>query len=130
MDQARSLFDGEVPLLEAFSGAGPEPAPRGHQDAAGQVRTSGRPRAAPGELAVAGRRTRAPLALLQARGVNLVVLDKPTNHLDLPAMEKLEGALETYPGTFLLVTHDRRMLEAVPVTRRIAVADGHVTEAG
>ena len=40
-----------------------------------------------------------------------------------------EGALETYPGTFLLVTHDRRMLEAVAVSRRIAVANGHVTEA-
>jgi ATPase subunit of ABC transporter with duplicated ATPase domains len=77
-----------------------------------------------------GERTRAALALLQARGVNLLVLDEPTNHLDLPAIEQLEGALETYPGTFLLVTHDRRMLEAVAVTRRIAVADGHVTEAG
>jgi ATPase subunit of ABC transporter with duplicated ATPase domains len=82
---------------------------------------------------VAARRrmlSRAPaLALLQARGVNLLVLDEPANHLDLPAIEQLEGALETYPGTFLLVTHDRRMLEAVAVTRRIAVAGGHVTEA-
>ena len=50
--------------------------------------------------------------------MNLLVLDEPTNHLDLPAIEQLEGALETYPGTFLLVTHDRRMLEAVAVTRR------------
>ena len=77
-----------------------------------------------------GERTWAALALLQARGVNLLVLDEPTNHLDLPAIEQLEGALETYPGTFLLVTHDRRMLEAVAVTRRIALANGHVTEAG
>ena len=48
--------------------------------------------------------------------MNLLVLDEPTNHLDLPAIEQLEGALEAYPGTFLLVTHDRRMLEAVAVT--------------
>lgn len=51
-----------------------------------------------------GERTRAALALLQARGVNLLVLDKPTNHLDLPAIEQLESALESYPGTLLFVT--------------------------
>jgi ATPase subunit of ABC transporter with duplicated ATPase domains len=76
-----------------------------------------------------GERTRAALALLQARGVNLLVLDEPTNHLDLPAIEQLEAALAEYPGTFLLVTHDRRMLQAVCVTRRLAVRDGQVTEA-
>ena len=57
-----------------------------------------------------GERTRAAMALLQARGVNLLVLDEPTNHLDLPAIEQLEVALEAYTGTLLLVTHDRRML--------------------
>jgi ATPase subunit of ABC transporter with duplicated ATPase domains len=75
-----------------------------------------------------GERTRAALALLQARGVNLLVLDEPTNHLDLPAIEQLESALDGYPGTFLLVMHDRRMLESVSVTRRLVVADGQVTE--
>jgi ATPase subunit of ABC transporter with duplicated ATPase domains len=74
-----------------------------------------------------GERTRAALALLQARGVNLLVLDEPTNHLDLPAIEQLEAALASYPGTLLLVTHDRRMLEAVTVNRRLEVADGTVT---
>ena len=76
-----------------------------------------------------GERTRAALALLQARGVNLLVLDEPTNHLDLPAIEQLEEALESYTGTLLLVTHDRRMLDAVQVNRRWAVAAGQVTEA-
>src|SRR6202041_3170116 len=73
-----------------------------------------------------GERTRAALALLQARGVNLLVLDEPTNHLDLPAIEQLESALETYTGTLLLVTHDRRMLEAVSTNRLIDVVDGQV----
>jgi ATPase subunit of ABC transporter with duplicated ATPase domains len=73
-----------------------------------------------------GERTRAVLALLQARGVNLLVLDEPTNHLDLPAIEQLESALDAYPGTLLLVTHDRRMLDAVMITRRIQVADGRI----
>ena len=83
-----------------------------------------------------GERTRAALALLQARGVNLLVLDEPTNHLDLPAIEQLESALAAYDGTLLLVTHDRRMLDAVhtdPAPRggrrqggEATPADGHL----
>jgi ATPase subunit of ABC transporter with duplicated ATPase domains len=75
-----------------------------------------------------GERTRAAMALLQARGVNLLVLDEPTNHLDLPAIEQLEAALEEYTGTLLLVTHDRRMLAAVTLNRRWQVNGGLVTE--
>jgi ATPase subunit of ABC transporter with duplicated ATPase domains len=75
-----------------------------------------------------GERTRAALALLQARGVNLLVLDEPSNHLDLPAIEQLESALEGYTGTLLLVTHDRRMLDAVAVNRRWVVESGGVRE--
>ena len=76
-----------------------------------------------------GERTRAALALLQARGVNVLVLDEPTNHLDLPAIEQLERAMAEYEGTLLLVTHDRRMLEAVHTTRRLEVTSGQVVEA-
>ncbi len=59
-----------------------------------------------------GERTRAGLALLTARGVNCLVLDEPTNHLDVEAIEELERALAVYDGTVILVTHDRRFLEA------------------
>jgi ATPase subunit of ABC transporter with duplicated ATPase domains len=75
-----------------------------------------------------GERTRAALALLQARGVNLLVLDEPTNHLDLPAIEQLEEALESYDGALLLVTHDRRLLENVRLDARWNVDNGVVTE--
>ncbi len=75
-----------------------------------------------------GERTRAGLALLQARGVNVLVLDEPTNHLDLPAIEQLEQAIESYDGTLLLVTHDRRMLQAVSTNRCWHVEGGRVTE--
>jgi ATPase subunit of ABC transporter with duplicated ATPase domains len=75
-----------------------------------------------------GERTRAGLALLQARGINVLVLDEPTNHLDLPAIEQLEQALETFGGAVLLVTHDRRMLENVRLDRRWLVENGRVKE--
>ncbi|HKU30285.1 ABC-F family ATP-binding cassette domain-containing protein [Arthrobacter sp. NyZ413] len=75
-----------------------------------------------------GERTRAALALLQARGVNLLVLDEPTNHLDLPAIEQLEDALDSYDGALLLVTHDRRLLENVRLDSRWNLEDGTVTE--
>ena len=66
-----------------------------------------------------GERTRAELAAFAALGVNFLVLDEPTNHLDLPAIEQLESALQDYGGTLLLVSHDRRLLEAVTTTRRV-----------
>ena len=75
-----------------------------------------------------GERTRAGLALLQARGVNLLVLDEPTNHLDLPAISQLEEALESYDGALLLVTHDRRLLENVRLDSRWHLENGRVQE--
>ena len=68
-----------------------------------------------------GERTRAHLAELQAAGVNLLVLDEPTNHLDLEAVEQLEQALAGYDGTLLVVSHDRRFLEAVAPTRTVSL---------
>ena len=128
VDQARSLFAGEAPLAEAFEALVPEMS-------AGEVRTllakfglkADHVTRAAGELSP-GERTRAGLALLQARGVNVLVLDEPTNHLDLAAIEQLEQALESYEGTLLLVTHDRRMLNTVQLDRRWHVEAGTVTE--
>ena len=62
-----------------------------------------------------------------APGTNCLVLDEPTNHLDLPAIEQLEAALATWEGTLLLVTHDRRLLDAVRVDRTVDVVAGGVT---
>jgi ATPase subunit of ABC transporter with duplicated ATPase domains len=75
-----------------------------------------------------GERSRAALAVLMARGTNLLVLDEPTNHLDLEAIEALERALDDFDGTLLVVTHDRRLLESLHLTRRFDVADGKVSE--
>ncbi len=69
-----------------------------------------------------GERTRALIALLAARGVNCLVLDEPTNHLDVAAIEELERALDGFPGTILLVTHDRRFLAGFRATRTLELS--------
>jgi ATP-binding cassette, subfamily F, member 3 len=70
-----------------------------------------------------GERRRLALALLVASGANFLVLDEPTNHLDVESREALEAALEAFPGTILLVSHDRALLDAVP-SRIVAFEDG------
>ncbi len=69
-----------------------------------------------------GERRRLALTLLVASGANFLVLDEPTNHLDLESREALEAALEAFPGTVLLVSHDRALLDAVP-DRTVAIED-------
>ncbi len=71
-----------------------------------------------------GELTRARLALFAAREVNTIVLDEPTNHLDLEAIEQLEAALASFGGTLLVITHDRRMIENLDLTRRWHLTDG------
>jgi ATPase subunit of ABC transporter with duplicated ATPase domains len=128
VDQARSLFDGPAPLLEAFAARVPGQVPAETRTLLAKFGLKADHVLRPASSLSPGERTRAALALLQARGVNLLVLDEPTNHLDLPAIEQLESALDEYPGTFLLVTHDRKMLESVSVTRRLVVSAGQVAE--
>ncbi len=69
-----------------------------------------------------GERRRLALAAVVASGANFLVLDEPTNHLDLESREALEDALRAYPGTVLLVSHDRALLDAV-AQRTLAIED-------
>ncbi|GAA4897018.1 ABC-F family ATP-binding cassette domain-containing protein [Actinomycetospora straminea] len=130
VDQARGLLTGADALLDVFSRE-----PELDRWPTAEVRTllakfglgaehvhRGADTLSPGE------RTRAALALLQARGVNLLVLDEPTNHLDLPAIEQLESALASFEGTLLLVSHDRRLLAGVATTRQWHLDAGRVRE--
>jgi ATPase subunit of ABC transporter with duplicated ATPase domains len=128
VDQARGLFLGEEPLSAAFGAEVPDLPDAEVRTLLAKFGLRADHVVRPAATLSPGERTRAALALLQARGVNVLVLDEPTNHLDLPAIEQLEEALAGYAGTLLLVTHDRRMLEAVHTTRRLVVEGGRVRE--
>jgi ATPase subunit of ABC transporter with duplicated ATPase domains len=128
IDQARASITGERTLVSLFEDRLPDAS-------VGELRTLlakfglGADHVnRPADALSPGERTRAGLALLQATGVNLLVLDEPTNHLDLAAIEQLEQALDSYAGTLLLVTHDRRMLATVRLDRHWHVAGGRVAE--
>jgi len=128
IDQARGSFFGPEQLIDAFSAEVPDWPTSEVRTLLAKFGLTADHVLRPAETLSPGERTRAALALLQARGINVLVLDEPTNHLDLPAIEQLEEALAAYTGTLLLVTHDRRMLESVQTTRRLEVVDGQVTE--
>jgi ATPase subunit of ABC transporter with duplicated ATPase domains len=128
IDQARGAFEGAAPLGDAFAREVPDWPTAEVRTLLAKFGLGGHAVGRPAAELSPGERTRAALALLQARGVNLLVLDEPTNHLDLPAIEQLEQALDSFDGTILLVTHDRRMLDTVRLTRRWHVDGGRVTE--
>ncbi|MFR9752217.1 ABC-F family ATP-binding cassette domain-containing protein [Nocardia sp. 004] len=129
VDQARGLFRGTAMLAETFGAALPDWPEADVRTLLAKFGLRGPHVLRPCDTLSPGERTRAALALLQATGVNLLVLDEPTNHLDLPAIEQLEQAVESFTGTLLLVTHDRRMLDTVRLTRRWHMAEGMLTEA-
>ena len=75
-----------------------------------------------------GERNRLLLATLFARPANVIVLDEPTNDLDIESLELLEATLQDYPGTVLLVSHDRRFLDNVVTQTLAAEGDGRWKE--
>jgi ATP-binding cassette subfamily F protein uup len=75
-----------------------------------------------------GERNRLLLAMLFARPANVIVLDEPTNDLDIESLELLEATLQEYPGTVLLVSHDRRFLDNVVTQTLAAEGDGRWKE--
>lgn len=74
-----------------------------------------------------GEKARLALLKLMLGGANFLVLDEPTNHLDIAAKEAVEAAIMDFPGTFLVVSHDRYLLDKV-ADRVVELADGCLTE--
>ncbi len=75
-----------------------------------------------------GERNRLLLARLFARPANLLVMDEPTNDLDLETLELLEALLVDFPGTLLLVSHDRAFIDNVVTSTLVFEGDGHIGE--
>lgn len=128
VDQARALFEGDEPLVDAFAAQVPDWPDADVRTLLAKFGLRGHHVLRSASSLSPGEHTRAGLALLQARGVNLLVLDEPTNHLDLPAIEQLEQAVDSFEGTLMLVTHDRRMLATTRSTRRWHLDGGRLTE--
>jgi ATPase subunit of ABC transporter with duplicated ATPase domains len=122
LDQSRRLFDTAEPVLDVVRSVA-EGTPSEIRTLLAKFRLAGDTALRSARSLSPGERTRAGLAILQARGVNCLVLDEPTNHLDIEAIEQLESALEDFGGTLILVTHDRRLVEAVRVDTEIDVRE-------
>ena len=70
-----------------------------------------------------GQKSKLALASIMASGANFIILDEPTNYLDIPSREALEEALVSYPGTLLVVSHDRYFLDRIIPTSIINLAN-------
>jgi ATPase subunit of ABC transporter with duplicated ATPase domains len=121
IEQARPAFNGAASLLEQFVGRTGTSAEEARTLLAKFGLGADHLRR-PAESLSPGERTRAHLAELQLRRVNVLLLDEPTNHLDLEAVEQLEAALAAYDGSLVVVSHDRRFLEAIEPTRTRSLA--------
>jgi ATPase subunit of ABC transporter with duplicated ATPase domains len=120
LDQSRREFATSAPVADVIREAAAL-SPAEARTLLAKFRLRGDAALRPAQALSPGERTRAGLALLQARGVNCLVLDEPTNHLDIEAIEQLEQALESYAGTLIVVTHDRRLAEALAFDQVIDV---------
>ncbi len=138
-DQNRSQLDPEATLWDSLT-YDPEMRVRGQAD---QVMVRGQPKhvvgylkeflfdegqaRAPVKSLSGGEKARLLLARIMARQSNLLVLDEPTNDLDVETLDLLQDLLESYAGTVLLVSHDRDFIDRVAVTTIAMEGDGHAT---
>ena len=138
-DQARAQLDPEMSLWDSLTGD-PEMRVSGKAD---QVLVRGQPRhvigylkdflfderqaRAPVRSLSGGEKARLLLAKLMAKESNLLVLDEPTNDLDIETLDLLQELLDDYDGTVLLVSHDRDFLDRVAATTIAMEGDGRAT---
>jgi ATP-binding cassette subfamily F protein 3 len=124
-EQDRTDIDPDRTPLEVLRELDPRSSDGALRSWLGRFRISGDDSLRPVGTLSGGEVARVALACLLYAGPNTLFLDEPTNHLDIPAREALEEALGEFPGSLLIVSHDRRLLDAT-VGRILHVADGRV----
>ncbi|MGR3531125.1 MAG: ABC-F family ATP-binding cassette domain-containing protein [Sulfitobacter sp.] len=138
-DQARAQLDGDMTLWDSLTGD-PEMRVSGKAD---QILVRGQPKhvvgylkeflfdegqaRAPVRSLSGGEKARLLLAKIMARSSNMLVLDEPTNDLDVETLDLMQELLSTYDGTVLLVSHDRDFLDRVAATTIAMEGDGKAT---
>jgi ABC transport system ATP-binding/permease protein len=138
-DQARAQLDGDMSLWDSLTGD-PEMRVSGKAD---QILVRGQPKhvvgylkeflfdegqaRAPVRSLSGGEKARLLLAKIMARSSNMLVLDEPTNDLDVETLDLMQELLSTYDGTVLLVSHDRDFLDRVAATTIAMEGDGKAT---
>jgi ATP-binding cassette subfamily F protein uup len=138
-DQARAQLDGDMTLWDSLTGD-PEMRVSGKAD---QILVRGQPKhvvgylkeflfdegqaRAPVRSLSGGEKARLLLAKIMARSSNMLVLDEPTNDLDVETLDLMQELLSTYDGTVLLVSHDRDFLDRVAATTIAMEGDGNAT---
>jgi len=129
-DQTLSGLTTGRSVLEELSSCRPELAEQTLRDMAGQFLFHGDDVLRKVESFSGGEQSRLALALLVLGNNNVLLLDEPTNHLDIPSREVLEEALQAFPGTMVVVSHDRFFLDKV--AKRIISFEGRslVSEPG
>ena len=111
--QAHEGLDPEKSVLDEVLAASPGMLPHDGRTYLGRYLFSGDDAFKKVSMLSGGERGRLALAKLALQDTNLLLLDEPSNHLDIPSQEVLQAVLDAYDGTILLVTHDRFLVDAL-----------------
>ncbi|MFJ7988508.1 ABC-F family ATP-binding cassette domain-containing protein [Streptomyces sp. NPDC096351] len=132
LSQRLDLLDPDRTVAENFAASAPERPDAERMNLLARFLFRGRRAHLPVGVLSGGERLRATLAcvLYAEPAPHLLLLDEPTNNLDLLSVGQLEGALNSYEGAFLVVSHDERFLAGIGVDRRLRLADGTLSETG
>jgi ATPase subunit of ABC transporter with duplicated ATPase domains len=120
LPQEHHEFSSPLPLLDYLKAAAHLPDTVAHQLAM-RFRFSSSDLKTPVDSLSSGQKSKLALANVMASGANFIILDEPTNYLDIPARVALESALSSYSGTLLVISHDRYFLNAIGLTKSITL---------
>ncbi|MGW6242714.1 ATP-binding cassette domain-containing protein [Streptomyces roseolus] len=132
LSQRLDLLDPERTVAENFAAFAPERPEAERMNLLARFLFRGARAHLPVGALSGGERLRATLAcvLYAEPAPQLLLLDEPTNNLDLVGVGQLEGALQSYRGAFLVVSHDERFLAEIGVDRRLRLQDGALRTVG